>query len=492
MHLRRAVVGTRRKVHDFLLRLFRFDVGKKGSRHRFRWSSGSGRCGGNLRLCFLLPGVFTWYFRRDRRNRSVFLFLIMLPCQLPKFLPALRRESHHHLVEAVDGRIGFPVQLCIDVVRVGRLGGTVRFRLFVFRNILRGGSRRHSRNILCGLHLRLGRNAPCRAFLFRRFFLFGGFRLADLFRHAPEVEQRELHSGGIFRTRFYLRLFLCGLRFLRRSFHRLCRRYRFQFYGRTLHFLLYGNPLFRSRLPDCSRIQAHGEPVMEILVKHTAQVPGYACGLALVQIDHSGFPVGVCVKFRRRMHDAFRVVDEIGVVGQVGFRVRLYHGHQPLVLRHFLLAEVLLQDNQVTAHFCPRVVREQVVGQAYRRYQISLTEQLVTHGGLAAVQYPLRGDERHDTAVTHGIQSFEKEIVVDGFLCRSSAEGPTLFKFRVEHGNVTERNVGHRQVEIIVERSFDFLKTAGARFLVGIEMPQDCTREQILLESHHVRTGAVP
>ena len=51
--------------------------------------------------------------------------------------------------------------------------------------------------------------------------------------------------------------------------------------------------------------------------------------------------MGVGVKFRRRMHDAFRVVDEIGVVGQVGFRVRLYHGHQPLVLRHFLLAEVL-------------------------------------------------------------------------------------------------------------------------------------------------------
>ena len=161
---------------------------------------------------------------------------------------------------------------------------------------------------------------------------------------------------------------------------------------------------------------------MEILVEHTVQIPGDACCLALVQIDHSGLPVWVGVKFRRRMHDAFRVVDEIGVVGQIGFRVRLYYGHQPLVLRHFLLAEVLLQDNQVTAHFCPRVVREQVVGQAYRGYQISLTEQLVTHGGLGAVQYPLRGDERHDTAVTHGIQSFEKEIVVDGFLGGASAE----------------------------------------------------------------------
>ena len=97
-----------------------------------------------------------------------------------------------------------------------------------------------------------------------------------------------------------------------------------------------------------------------------------------MQINHSGLPVGVGVKFRRRMHDAFRVVDEIGVVCQAGFRVRLYHGHQPLVLRHFLFVQVLLQDNQVAAHLCPRVVREQVVGQAYRGYQISLTEQLVT------------------------------------------------------------------------------------------------------------------
>ena len=63
------------------------------------------------------------------------------------------------------------------------------------------------------------------------------------------------------------------------------------------------------------------------------------------------------------MHDAFRVVDEIGVVGQVGFRVRLYYGHQPLVQLPFLAA-VLLQDNQVAAHLRARVVREEVVRQA--------------------------------------------------------------------------------------------------------------------------------
>ena len=189
VHLRRAMVGTRRKVRDFLLRLFRFDVGKKGSSHRFRWSIGNSRCGDCFRLCFLLPGLFTWYFRRDRRNRSVFMFFIMLPCQLPKFLPALRREFHHHFIETVDGRIGIPVQRGIDVVRVGRLGGVLRFSFLVLRYSLKGGSRQYSRNILCDMHLRLGWNTPCRAFLFHRLFLLGGFRLADFFRHPPEVKQ---------------------------------------------------------------------------------------------------------------------------------------------------------------------------------------------------------------------------------------------------------------------------------------------------------------
>ena len=207
---------------------------------------------------------------------------------------------------------------------------------------------------------------------------------------------------------------------------------------------------------------------MEILVEHTTQIPGDACCLALMQIDHSGLPVGVGVKFRRRMHDAFRVVDEIGIVGQVGFRVGLYHGHQPLVLRHFRLFNVLLQYNQVAAHLRTSIVREQVVRQAYRRHQMSLPEHLVTHGGLGAVQYPLRGDERHDAAVTHGIQPFEEEIVVDGFLGGASAKVIATLKLRVKHGDVAKRYVGHRQVKIIVERFFDFLKTAGTHLLVRI------------------------
>ena len=191
VHLRCAMVGTRRKVHDFLLRLLRFDVGEKGSRHRFRWGIGSDRRGGNFRLCFLLPWLFTgslrhgFHFRLFRRH----LFLVMLLCQFPKFLPAFRCQAHHHLIEAIDGRIGFPVQCGIDVVRVGRLGGAIRFHFLVFRYWIDGWSRWRSCDVRCRLHLRLWLSGLCCAYLFRCLFLFGGFRLADFFRHAPKVKQ---------------------------------------------------------------------------------------------------------------------------------------------------------------------------------------------------------------------------------------------------------------------------------------------------------------
>ncbi len=102
--------------------------------------------------------------------------------------------------------------------------------------------------------------------------------------------------------------------------------------------------------------------------------------------------------------------------------------------------------------------------------------------------------ERHDTAVTHGIQSLRKEIVVDGFSGRASAEKSRSAETprRTRLGNVTERNVGHRQVEIIVERSFHFLKPQVRIFWSGRGMPQRLYREQIAFSAIHIRIGAVP
>ena len=52
------------------------------------------------------------------------------------------------------------------------------------------------------------------------------------------------------RSRSKFKVFICGLRLFCRSFHRLRRGYCFQFYGRTLYFILNGNFFFRSCLPD--------------------------------------------------------------------------------------------------------------------------------------------------------------------------------------------------------------------------------------------------
>ena len=65
-------------------------------------------------------------------------------------------------------------------------------------------------------------------------------------------------------------------------------------------------------------------------------------------------------------------------------------------------------------------------------------------------------------------------------------------KFSVKHGYVTKRDVGHRQVKIVVERLFDFLKTVYAHLLVGVELSQDRTREQVFFKRHHIRVGIVP
>ncbi len=367
-----------------------------------------------------------------------------------------------------------------DIIRLCLLASGCRLDGF---NGRRGGN----------LRFRFGDGAFCRAFLFRRLFLLGGFRLADFLRHSPEVEQGELHARLIIRfAGLYLRLFLYRLRFFGSGFFRPCRNCRFRLHGRLFRLGFNGNRFSLHRLPDCARIQAHGKPHVAVLVKHTAQVLRDACCLALVRIDHSGLAVRVGVEFCGRMHDTFGMADKIGVVRQVCLRVRLYHGHQPFVLRQFRLAQVLLQYDKVAAHLCPRIVRKQVVGQADCRYQIRLTEQLVAHGGFGAVQYPLRGDERHDAAVAHCVQPFQEKIVVDGFLGRTPAERFAPLKPGVEHGYVTERDVGHRQVEIVVERLFDFLKTVYAHLFVGVELPQDRAREEVFLKRHHVRIGTVP
>ncbi|EJX02544.1 hypothetical protein, membrane [gut metagenome] len=144
MHFRRAVIGTRFHIQDFLL-LF------------------------HLRIVFRL--LYGGCFR---------LFLPVPFRHLPKSLALFRCHIHHHFIETVDGRIVFPVNGSIDVVRIALLIRFLHFLFlvrFLFSQRNRGGMRRYIRNLRCNLHFRFGRGTLCGISFFAAFFFLEGSSL---------------------------------------------------------------------------------------------------------------------------------------------------------------------------------------------------------------------------------------------------------------------------------------------------------------------------
>ena len=233
------------------------------------------------------------------------------------------------------------------------------------------------------------------------------------------------------------------------------------------------------------------QPYRQVFQQHFIQIHRDTFHTAVVRVYHRRLAVGVGIPFRFGMDDALRVVREIGVVRQSAVMFRLYNGQYPFIGCHFLLLQVFLQDYQVAARFRARILGEQVVGQPDCRHQIRLPEHLVAHGYLRAVQYPLRGDECHDTPVTHRIQPFQQEIVMDCLLCRPSAEGTAAAELRVEHGDVPEGDVGYGKVKMVQERLLYLLETLRAYLLLRIQVSEHLARQQVFLECHHLRQRVV-
>ena len=156
-----------------------------------------------------------------------------------------------------------------------------------------------------------------------------------------------------------------------------------------------------------------------------------------------------------------------------------------------LLTLILLENDKVASDFRIGFVHEQIVRQADGRNKVSLFHHHKT--GTAAcfrVQHTLRGDERHDSTVTHGIQSFQEEIVVY-MLCRLLTERISESKGRVKHGYISERDVGHRHIETVKKRFLYLLKTLYAYLLVGMKMFQQLACKQILFKCHYIGIGIV-
>ena len=189
------------------------------------------------------------------------------------------------------------------------------------------------------------------------------------------------------------------------------------------------------------------------------------------------------------MDNPFGMTTQV-FVGVETLTVEMHSAQQLVVIGQFLFADVLLQDNQIAADLRSGIVGKEVVRQADDGNHVRLFEQLDAGGFvLRGVEYSLRSDERHDTAVFGGIQPFEEKVVVDGFGCRTPPQCLTCGERRVENRHVPERNIGGHHVEIVVKGLLDALEALHAHFLVGIEARENFTRQEVFFKGHHVRRG---
>ena len=193
-----------------------------------------------------------------------------------------------------------------------------------------------------------------------------------------------------------------------------------------------------------------------------------------IRVGRQAYAVGVCV---------YRSADRC-----------LFGLHEQffIIVQFPVLVAVLLQENQVAAHFRVRVLREEVVRQAGYAHQVGMTHHVLAYGRVGrGIQHTLRGDECHDAALTHRIKAFQEEVVVYRLRRRTPCGVLAARKFRVKHSHVTERDVGDCQVKIVVEGLLYLLETLYPHLMVGVQVFQYLAREQILLERHHVGIRAV-
>ena len=284
---------------------------------------------------------------------------------------------------------------------------------------------------------------------------------------------------------------------LRCGFYRFCiwlYRFFFYFHLRLLYFLnlrLDKNRLCFTLFSLDTIVTFQVQPCRQVCRQYPVQVRGDALHAAAVRIYHSRLAIGVGIPFRFGVDDVFRVVEKIPVGGNSRMVV-LYDIAQPLVLfGKLFLALVLLQDNQVAPHLRVGIFREQVVRQADGGHQIRLSHHHVACAAVALrIQHALRGDECHDTAVTHRVQPFQKEIGMH-LPCRYLFEYRAIGVFRVEHRYIPERDVGNGKVKPVQERLFYLLEAFRAYLLLRVQVSEHLARQQVFLESHDLRLRIV-
>lgn len=178
----------------------------------------------------------------------------------------------------------------------------------------------------------------------------------------------------------------------------------------------------------------------EVVGEHAPHIGGDARHPAIVAVVHGRLAVRVGVEPFPRADDPVVMLKKIKV--RMNARLRGYGSAEPFLLfGQSLLAGMLLQDDEVAAHFRVRAVCKKIVRQAQRRYQIRTAHHFRAHGFIArCIHHALRSDERHEAAFAYRIQPFQEEVVVNALGGCLPCRLPAARIVGIEDRHVAERD----------------------------------------------------
>ncbi|KJJ86225.1 DNA methylase [Prevotella intermedia ZT] len=143
-----------------------------------------------------------------------------------------------------------------------------------------------------------------------------------------------------------------------------------------------------------------------------------------------------------------------------------------------------MQDDKVTAHFRPRIFREEIVGQTDCRNKAGMVHQPLPYRFVRrGVHNSLRGNECQHTAFTEHIHPLDEKVIVQGHAGDLSGRFVRLAENWVEDGHISERNVAADHIEITSELGFDFLEASDAYLVFGMQSGEHLSRKDVFFKT---------
>ena len=182
------------------------------------------------------------------------------------------------------------------------------------------------------------------------------------------------------------------------------------------------------------------------------------------------------------MHD-LRHTSQIGVE-QHSAGAFLALDETLLLFGQTCLATLLLQDNKVTTHLRPCILREEIVGQTDCRDKAGMAHQPLPYRLVRwSVHNSLRGDERQHATLTEHIHPLDEKVIVQGHAGDLSGRFCRLAENGVEDGHISERDVAADHIEKTIEFGFDFLEAPDAYLVFGMQGREHLSRKNVFFKT---------